>query len=179
MLDCFNKAAETYGLKISVQETEDLYQSIYDSANPSIQLGDNDLRVLDSVTLLGSMISNTAPFTMSRYASLDREINVRLQMAAKSFGASNDCVWKNRDIGLNTKLAVYRAIVLSTLLYCSQSWVTYWRHTSKLGAFNLRCLRCIAGIQWQEGIPNTEVIKITKSNGLLSANRLKWLGHLS
>ena len=50
MLDCFNKAAETYGLKISVQKTEVLYQSIYGSANPSIQLGDNDLRVLDSVT---------------------------------------------------------------------------------------------------------------------------------
>ena len=50
MLDCFNKAGETYGLKISIQKTEVLYQSIYSSANPSIQLGDNDLRVLDSVT---------------------------------------------------------------------------------------------------------------------------------
>ena len=56
MLDCFNKAAETYGLKISVQKTEVLYQSIYGSANPSIQLGDSDLRVLDSVTYLGSVI---------------------------------------------------------------------------------------------------------------------------
>ena len=106
MLDCFNKAAETYGLKISVQKTDVLYQSIYGSANPSIQLGDNDLRALDSVTYLGSVISNTAPLTMSRYASLDSEINVRLQKAAKSFGALNDRVWKDRDIGLNTKLAV-------------------------------------------------------------------------
>ena len=101
------------------------------------------------------MISNTATFTMSRYASLDREINVRLHKAAKSFGALNDRVWMDRDIGLNTKLAVYRAIVLPTLLYGSQCWVTYQRHTSKLGAFHLRCLRHIAGIQWQEGIPNT------------------------
>ena len=53
---------------------------------------------------------------------------------------------------------------------------------SKLGAFHLRCLKQIAGIQLQEGIPNTEFLKTTKSNsirGLLSANRLKWLGHLS
>ena len=90
MLDCFNKATETYGLKISVQKTEVLFQSIYGSANPSIQLGDNDLRVLDSITYLGSVISNTAPFSMFRYASLDREINIRLQKAVKSFGALND-----------------------------------------------------------------------------------------
>ena len=135
-----------------------------------------------SYTFYWKGISNTAPFTMSRYNSLDRETNVRLQNAAKSFGALNDRVWKERNIGLNTKLAVYRAIVLLTLLYGSQSWVTYRRHISKLGAFHLICLRRIAGIQWQEGIPNTEVLKITKSNsirGLLSANHLKWLGLLS
>ena len=55
---------------------------------------------------------------MSRYASLDMEINVRLQ---KSFGALNNRVWKDSDIGLNTKPAVYRAILLPTLLYGSQS----------------------------------------------------------
>ena len=86
-----------------------------------LQILASSLRVIDSVTYLGSVISNTAPFTMSRYASLDRKINVRLQKAAKSFGALNDQVWKDRDIGLNTKLAVYREIVLPTLLYGSQS----------------------------------------------------------
>ena len=92
----------------------------------------------------------------------------------KNKGAHNNCN-SYRGISLLAMAGkIYGRILMNrtvqhTLLYGSQSLVTYRRHTSKLGAFHLRH---IAGIQWQEGIPNTEVLKITENNGLLSANRL-------
>ena len=174
LLDSFKRATDIFGLTISVQKTEVLYQSLSSPTNPAIQLGNNDLKVSESFTYLGSVISNTA--------TLDKEITTRIQKAAKSFGTLKDRVWKDRNITLNTKLAVYKAIVLPTLLYGSQAWVTYQRHILKIESFHLRCLRCIAGVRWQDRITNTEVLKLTNSKsirGLISSNRLKWLGHVS
>ena len=49
-------------------------------------------------------------------------------------------VWENSQLTLNTKLKVYQARVLSTLLYGSESWTTYARQDNRLESFHLRCL---------------------------------------
>ena len=90
-------------------------------------------------------------------------------------------VWTNKQLTLNTKLKVYQACVLSSLLYGSESWTTYARQENRLESFHIRCLRRILGIKWQDRVTNTAVLE--KANSLsmhlmLCQRRLRWLGHV-
>ena len=49
---------------------------------------------------------------------------------------------------LNTKIKVYRATVLTTLLYGAETWTCYRRHVKMLDAFHMRHLRYLMGIKW-------------------------------
>ena len=57
-------------------------------------------------------------------------------------------VWKNGKLTENTKIQVYRAFVLSTLLYGSESWVLHARNEHKLNTSHLRNLSRILNIAW-------------------------------
>ena len=62
---------------------------------------------------LGSMISDTL--------SLDVELDKHIGNAATMFSRLTKRVWLNKKLMTYTKIQVYRACVLSTLLYCSDS----------------------------------------------------------
>ena len=89
-------------------------------------------------------------------------------------------VWFNNQLTSNTKLQVYQACILSTLLYGSESWTTYTRQENRMESFHLRCLRCILGITWQDKVTNTAVLGRAGSYiiHLLCQRRLHWLSHI-
>ena len=78
---------------------------------------------------------------------------------SSSFGRLREKVWKRRSISFETKLQVYRAVVLPSLLYGSESWTVYSRHLQKLQSFHMRCLRHILHVKWQDHTPDTEVLQ--------------------
>ena len=78
--------------------------------------------------------------------------------ASATFGRLHANVWNRRGISLQTKLKVYRAIVLPTLLYACETWTVYQRHAKKLNHFHTTCLRKLLNIKWQDRIPYTEVL---------------------
>ena len=82
---------------------------------------------------------------------------------------------------VKTKMAVYNACVLSTLLYGSEAWTTYTHQEKRLNTFHLRSLRRILGISWQDKVTNTEVLSragLPSMHTLLRQRRLRWLGHV-
>ena len=132
------------------------------------------MKVTDSFCYLGSTLSNNA--------SLDKEIDARLAKANAAFGALRRRLWDDHGVRLDTKVAVYRAVVLTTLLYGSESWTTYRHQIKKLDRFHMKCLRQITHIKWQDYIPNTTVLnkcKITGIEAFLIANQLRWAGHVA
>ena len=139
----------------------------------SINIDNVTLDAVDSFTYLGSTIESNL--------SLDAEINTRIAKAAAVMSKLNRRVWQNNNLTQMTKLCVYQACVLSTLLYSSEAWTTYTRQEKKLNSFHLRCLRCILDISWQDKITNTEVLQRASSFSmytLLSQRRLRRLGHV-
>ena len=77
------------------------------------------------------------------------------------------------------KLAVYKAAVLPTLLYGSETWAALAIHTHRLEMFHLRRIK---KIKWWHRISNNDVLKRAKSTTIetmLRGNRLRWLGHVS
>ena len=120
-----------------------------DYTAPTITIDNNPLNVVDKFTYLGS--------TISQNALIDDEISARIGKASGSFGKLIKRLWSERGVRLATKINVYGAVVLPTLLYGCEAWTPYRRHIRRLDQFHVRCLRRIANIKWQDMIPNTEV----------------------
>ena len=143
------------------------------SSTPCITIGDHTLEVVENFTYLGSTISSNL--------SLDAELNTRIGKAASAVARLTKRVWSNAMLTTNTKMRVYQACVLSTLLYGSETWTLYARQERRLNAFHLRSLRKILGITWQDRVPNKNVLERAKTQSmfaLLSQRRLRWLGHV-
>ena len=71
-------------------------------------------------------------------------------------------VGENRLLKMGTKVRVYVACVVSTLLYGSETWTTYFHQERRLNTFHIRCLMQIMGITWRDKIPNSEVLRWAK-----------------
>ena len=111
----------------------------------------------------------------------DDEISSRIAKAAGVMAKLNKRVWSNSLLSERTKVLVYQACVLSTLLYGSESWTVYARQERRLNSFHLRSLRRLLHIRWQDRVPNTDVLQRAGLMGIpsmLMQRRLRWLGHV-
>ena len=175
LADRLAEAATKFGLTISLPKTEVLLQPAPDTSVPSpqIYIHGTKLKVVDEFTYLGSCLSNTC--------NLDSEISKRLAKASSSFGRLWTRVWKERGLSSQTKVSVYKAVVLSALLYGCESWTLYRRQLKQLDQFHIRCLRKILKISRQEHVPNTEILRRANMSGIeahITKIRLRWAGHV-
>ena len=98
------------------------------------------------------------------------------------FGRLRGSVWDRIGIKLDTKLKVYKAVVLPTLLYACETWTIYERHAKRLNHFHTSGLRKLLKIKWQDRIPDTEVLKRARMQSvhtLLKLAHLRWAGHVT
>ena len=87
----------------------------------------------------------------------------------------------NNLLSERTTLQVYQSCALSTVLYGSESWLTYASQEKRLNGLHLRCLRPLLQIKWQDRVPKTEVLgqaDMPSIPTLLIRRRLRWLGHV-
>ena len=95
-----------------------------------------------------------------------------------------DCqrrVWQSHSLRLSTKVQVYRAVVIPTLMYGAETWVLYRKQIRLLERFHQRCLRSILGIKWQDHVSN-EVLKranLRSIEFILLQMQLRWAGHVT
>ena len=118
---------------------------------PTITVNGQKLKVVDPFTFLGNNVSRTV--------HIDDEVTARIAKAGVAFGRLRENVWERNGIKLDTKLKVYKAVVLPTLLYACETWTVYQRHAKRLNHFHLSFLRNLLKIKWQDKIPDTEVLK--------------------
>ena len=118
---------------------------------PRSALMGTPLNTVEQFIYFGSVISNDA--------TVAKDVDNRIAKASSSFGCLKERVRQNHSLRLSTKLHVYRAIIVTTLLYGYESWVLYRRQVQLLELFHQRCLRSITGIHWQDYITNNEVLE--------------------
>ena len=172
LMDKLPYSCKAFGLTISIKKTEVLTQGVIDHP-PIITVDDKVLKNVDKFTYLGSTVTSKISLTV--------EINSRIGKATGVFSNLEERVWTNRNLSISTRVAVYKACVLSTLLYSSETWTTYAKDERRLNSYHLRCLRRILGIQWEDRIPNTEVLdraNSTSIQSMLCLRRLRWFGHV-
>ena len=89
-----------------------MWQSYPPSQTTSVRISAGDgtiLKSVDKFCYLGSFLSNTI--------SMDSDIASRLAKAGCAFGKLQRRLWGVHDVSRETKIAVYQAVVLTTLLY--------------------------------------------------------------
>ena len=107
-------SCKEFRLTISIKKTKVTGQGIV--SPPSINIDNVTLVAVDSFTYLGSSFDS--------YLSLYAEINIgglRIAKAAAVMSKLNGRVWQNNNLTQITKLLVYKAYVLSNLLYISEA----------------------------------------------------------
>ena len=91
---------------------------------------------MEVVKYLGVMISGDG--------GMEDEVRSRIGKAARVIGALNEPVWKQKELSRRTKLRVYSATVVPTLMYGSETWVLNKQQESAIQATEMRVLRRIA-----------------------------------
>src|SRR6476619_44976 len=66
-------------------------------------------------------------------------------------------IWQARDISLGTKVMVYESLVLSLLLYNSETWTLHENTKQMLRVFEMGCLQRILGVTRRDRIRNAHV----------------------
>ena len=130
--------------------------------------------MVDKFSYLGS--------TLSRVVHINGDVNARIAKASAAFDRLRGGIWDRSGIRLDTKLKVYRSVVLPTLLYACETWTVYQRHAKRLNDFHTSCLRKLLKIKWQDLIPDTEVLKragMQSIHTLLKLAQLRWTGHVT
>ena len=128
---------------------------------------------VDSFTYLGSLITNDA--------SSSRDITSRIAKAASAMCRLSNPLFRKHRISIRTKINMYRALVVSVLLYGSEAWATTIADRRRLGVFDMRCQRRLLRVFWQQHVSNQSIRERTKqptASSLLRQRRLRWFGHL-
>ncbi|XP_076035371.1 uncharacterized protein LOC143021649 [Oratosquilla oratoria] len=175
-MDMLSSACDYFGLTISTKKTEVMYQPAPGKQyqEPQIQVNGQTLQAVDTFTYLGS--------TLSRNATIDADINYRISKASSAFGRLRKNVLERHGISLEKKLKVYRAVVITSLLYGCEIWTAYRRHERQINHFHLRCLCNLLHIRWQDKVPDTEVLKKADIPSVITTmhkSQLRWTRHVS
>ena len=133
----------------------------------------NKLKAVSNFKYLGSIVSDDN--------TMGAEIDRRIARASSAYSGLTKRLWRKSGIRLVTKIAVYKAAVLSSLLYGSEAWTLPQRQVRKLQKFHISCLRKIAGIKWYHKLTNFRVLEkcqIMSIPSMLAQNKLRWVGHV-
>nr|VZI25818.1 unnamed protein product [Spirometra erinaceieuropaei] len=142
-------------------------------APPQISVNGTQLQMVENFPYLGS--------TLYRNTKIDDEVANRISKASQAFGRLQSTVWNRHGLQLSTKLKMYKAVILPTLLYGAETWTVYTRQARRLNHFHLSCLRRILRLNWQNRIPDTDVLErtgILSIYAILRQIQLRWSGHL-
>jgi len=118
---------------------------------------------------------------LSKIPTCVKDIENRIKAAHCAYGRLSHCVFNNHAISIRTKITVFRAVVLSTLLYACETWTLYRRDIKPLENFQQRKLRQLLNTRWEMRLSNNEILKrarLPSVEATILQHRLRWAGHV-
>ena len=93
-----------------------------------------------------------------------------------------DSILKSRDITLQTKVHLVKAMVLSVVIYGSESWTIKKAECRRIDAFDLWCWRKLLRVPWMIRRSSQSIVKDISPEysleGLMLKLKLQYFGHL-
>ena len=121
------------------------------------------------------------PSHLSLRADIDADFQHCLQSTSLAFWWMPCMVFDDHDICTDTKILVYKPVILPTLLYSLGTWTMHRYHLKILERHHQQCLRKILCISWEDRCTNISVLKVAKCTSIeamLICYQLHWPGHV-
>ena len=111
----------------------------------------------------------------------NHEIKRHLHLGRKAM-TNLDSILKNRDVTLQTKAHLVKAMVFPAVLYGCESWTVKKAECRRIDAFELWCWRRLLRVPWTARRYNQSIIKEISPEylleGLMLKLKLQYFGHL-
>lgn len=127
---------------------------------------------MDSFTYLGANVTKCGGGTA--------DIRKRIAMAGASFRRLNK-IWKVTNISRKFKVSLFKSLVLSVLLYGYKTWEITKTEEKKIDYFQIKCLRRIRKVKWQQHISNLIVLEMAGTSNIsveIRRRKWNWIGHI-
>ena len=153
----FIRTAAEWDLTVSIEKTMglDMGRHLQSSDKLPMQLDGGTIELLEDFTYLGSKITEDG--------EVRKEVETRIGKASRTFGCLQKSIFQNHRLAVRTKREVYRATVLSVLLYGMETLIIKSESERRLSGFHNRCIRSIMGVskhqQWREHITSRQLAK--------------------
>ena len=134
----FVSVASSWGLTVSLLKTKGMTISNESSFVDGVPVCDQSVEMVKEFPYLGSAITSDG--------EIDADVNTRIAKAANVFGCLKRAIYTNQELPLDVKRAVYKAVVLATLLYGSECWAVKAYHIQQLEVFYHRSVKCMLGV---------------------------------
>ena len=142
------KVMDKWGMKMHLGKTKVMMVSRTEE-DCNLNIEGEDIETVKKLKYLGAMISSDG--------LCDEEIEQRVGAAAKVVGAMRKEVLERRELLKKTKLRVFNAMVVPTLIYGCETWTMQRRHESKLQASEMMFLRRVEGVSRLDRVRNEDV----------------------
>ena len=166
--------ANLAGMQISWPKTKLMAITPNPNSHLPLKICNTEVLFVDSFTYLGSLITNDG--------SSSRDITSSIAKAASAMDCLLNPLFRKHRIIIQTKINMYRALVVSVLLYGSEAWATTLADRRRIDVFfDMRCQRRLLRVFWQQHIGNHSIRERTKqptASSILRQRRLRWFGHL-
>ena len=171
------QSSGAYGMEVSSEKSKVMKNSA--NATPvQVFMNGQELEEVSAFKYLGATLTKDSRSTV--------EIKSRIAIATSTM-AKLDKIWKNKGIRFPSKMRLYRALALSTLLYGCESWTMSAETTKKVQTFETKCFRRMLGITWQEKKTNEYVrSQVALLDGpqepllaIIKRRKLQWFGHVT
>ena len=132
----------------------------------------NELENIEAFKYLGSYVS-------LKHGDL-QEVNCKLAEGRQRF-ANFQNLWKSKQLSVHLKCNLYKALVLSAVLYSSETWTLTKLMERKLESFHCGCLRRILRVSYLEKATNEEImsrLRMPQLSTMIMLKRIKWYGHI-
>ena len=167
-----SQEAGKMGMKINLEKTE--VQHIGRSTKQMVvKINGQLLKQVSDFVYLGGNISSDG--------TLDKDIGRRIGLASGAMQNLNK-IWRARDLSIATKVRMYQTLILSLLLYNSETWALRAKDENRLRVFEMTCLRRIMGVTRRDRIRNSRIRKLLDMERdvveRIKERRLRLYGHI-
>jgi len=172
--DLVNRIAEVgkdYSLLINASKTKTM---ALNDEHFRLNIDGNQIEQVSTFPYLGSLITDDATCT--------QEIKHRLNLGSAAMSKMKS-LWGSHTLSLNSKIRLCKALVWSTATYGCESWTIKKGEEKKLQAFEMKMIRRLLGVSWQEHRTNALILEeigcVRTFLSSIKKRKLTYAGHVA